>query len=85
MNKSQYDIAKAMPKDLRTYVYGYNLFSSLVNCCKMPKGTYGPMLGLMVSDGMVITKSCNKSGRNKYYSITAKGKKAIAKYERKQT
>jgi len=76
-------IAKAMPSELRSYVYGANLCSAIVRHGKMPKGTYGAMLGALVADGLAKTKPCLQSKRNKFYALTAQGKKAIKKHEKK--
>lgn len=87
MNRSQYDIASAMPKADGAYVYGANLRVALIGSKKgeIPKGTYGAMLGDMIGNGWVKTKLCKRSKRNKYYALTVKGKKAIKKYEKGAT
>lgn len=84
VNRSQYNIASAMPKANGAYVYGANLRVALIGSKKgkIPKGTYGAMLGDMVGNGWVKTKPCKQSKRNKYYTLTVKGKNAIRKYEK---
>jgi len=82
VNTSQYKIAKELPSKVKLFVYGKDLRRAVVELGGMATGTYGPMLGAMVRLGLVRAKKHEKNRREKIYSITVEGKKAITKYEK---